>query len=320
MSTSGSVDFSVSRDVIITRALQLCKVVGEGGSGTTNQVSDAASFLNILIKHMVVHGLQLWAQEDIIIFPIKNTAKYVLGTSGDRACLVSEFIGTQLNGAHASGATALTVDSTTGMSASDKIGVETDSAGITWGTISGAPGSSTTLTLSGGLGSAAADNSRVYTYTNAWTQRPVRFLRDSLFLRDADSIDTPVTLISNEEYSHLSAKSSTGYLNQAYYDPQLGAGDLYWWPIPNDDHTNKILYAKVHRIFEDFDAAGDTPDFPSEWYLALVYKLAEVMAPTFGLAGQDLRDISTLANYYLQEVLDFDTEYTSLFLQPAQNR
>jgi hypothetical protein len=313
MTTSGSVNFSVSRDDIITKALQLCKVVGEGGSGTANQVTDAAVFLNALVKHLSTYGLQLWVHNSIIIFPVKNQAKYALGTSGNRACLVSEFIGTQLNGDHAAGDTTITVDSTTDMAASDKIGIVTDSGGIEWTTINGAP-TSTVITLTTGLVAAAGDNNRVYTYTNAFTQRPLRFR--SGFMRDESSNDTPVTFISHDEYTKISNKTTVGLTNQAYYDPQMDTGQLYWWPVPDDSYTNNILYANIQRVFEDFDAAGDTPDFPQEWYLTIIYKLAEIIAPMYGVTGQELNEISRMANFYFSEVYDGDTEITSIYLQP----
>ena len=40
MATSGSVDFSITRDNIITEALQLTGVIGEGETPSTNQKSD----------------------------------------------------------------------------------------------------------------------------------------------------------------------------------------------------------------------------------------------------------------------------------------
>lgn len=58
MSTSGSTNFSVTRDDIITRALSLLGVTAAGGS---YDLTDAALVLNTLVKAWMADGLQLWA-------------------------------------------------------------------------------------------------------------------------------------------------------------------------------------------------------------------------------------------------------------------
>src|SRR3990167_1844918 len=173
MATSVSVDFSVSRDTIITRAWQLLGVVEEGGTATANQITDGTSWLNLMVKNWQIDGLHLWSLEHIVLFPVKAQRKYSFGTSPSRMCKDQELIQTELNGSHASGATTLTVDSTTGMAISDKIGIQTTSSGITWTTISTIP-SATSLTIAAGLDGIVADNNNVYTYTTAFIYRPTK--------------------------------------------------------------------------------------------------------------------------------------------------
>ncbi len=50
MATSGSTDFSVSRDDIIKRALRIIGVLAQGETPTTNQTTEAAVALNGLVK------------------------------------------------------------------------------------------------------------------------------------------------------------------------------------------------------------------------------------------------------------------------------
>lgn len=313
MTTSGSVDFSVSRDNLITEACQAISVVEEGGTANANQLSDGARLLNMLVKNWVKYGLQLWAQEEIIVFPIKDQKQYTLGSGGSRSVLVGGEVLTQLNGDHASAATSLTVDSTTSMATSDIIGVQTTAGGIHWTTISTIP-SSTTLTIASGLSGAAADNKRVYTYTTAWAQRPLRVISARTVNEDDTSI--PVIVTSRQEYEYLSDQTTTGRPNQVFYDPQLGSGLLNIWPIYDDANTNQLLYLTVHRVFEDFDATGDTPDFPQEWYLPLMLNLALLLTPKYGCPELKFRELQILAKDALDSTLDWDTEQVSLFLSP----
>ena len=56
MTTSGSSDFSVSRDDIITEALQQLGVIGEGGTPSANQLTDMSRLLNMMIKNWSTYG------------------------------------------------------------------------------------------------------------------------------------------------------------------------------------------------------------------------------------------------------------------------
>ena len=50
MATSGSTDYSQTRDDIIKRALRLIGALAQGESPTTDQVTEAAVALNGLVK------------------------------------------------------------------------------------------------------------------------------------------------------------------------------------------------------------------------------------------------------------------------------
>ena len=68
MATSGSVDFSITRDNIITEALQLVGVIGEGDTPNTNQKTDCARSLNMMIKFWMAEGMNLFVNQEIVIF------------------------------------------------------------------------------------------------------------------------------------------------------------------------------------------------------------------------------------------------------------
>ena len=81
MSTSGSTDFSVSRDDIIKRALRIIGVLAQGETPTTNQTTEAAVALNGLVKAWEADGMPLWAIKSFSIPLTAGAATYQIGLS-----------------------------------------------------------------------------------------------------------------------------------------------------------------------------------------------------------------------------------------------
>lgn len=271
MATSGSVDFSITRDNIITEALQLIGVIGEGETPSANQKSDCSRSLNMMIKFWMADGMNLFVNHEIVIFPIKGQRQYTFGgSSADKMAKESEVITTKLNGGVSSAATSLTVDDTTGMAVGDTIGVVTDSAGIHFSTIT-AVGSSTALTIADAIDDDASDNDRVYTFTNAFTQKILGV--NNAWIRTTDDTDIPIDIISRQEYVDLSKKTESGRINQLYFDPQVTTANMNVWPVPDDSYTNERIHLYITRPYEDFDGVTNEsePDFPQEWYLPLCW-------------------------------------------------
>lgn len=79
--TSGSTDFSVTRDDIIKRALRLIGVLAQGETPTADQVSEAAFALNGLVKTWQTDGMPLWAIRSYSVPLTAGTASYRIGIS-----------------------------------------------------------------------------------------------------------------------------------------------------------------------------------------------------------------------------------------------
>lgn len=147
------------------------------------------------------------------------------------------------------------------------------------------------------------------------TPKPLKVIQAYLSYTSS-SVDVPVRIITKQEYEMLGNKTSTGYPNQLYYEPLLTTGVVHVYPVPDATVaaacTLKIIY---QRPFEDFDAAGDEPDFPQEYYHCLKMMLADAIAPEHGLAIQDRQDLARRAKEARMEALSFGTEEGSMFLQ-----
>ena len=145
------------------------------------------------------------------------------------------------------------------------------------------------------------------------TPRPLRLL--SWRRRDSNSNEVEGPKVSSrQEYMSLPQKSTQGPVNVVYYDPQLSNGVLYVWPTGNTN--NATLICTFQRPLEDFDTTTDTPDFPQEWYLALVYNLAVNSAPMFGAVIPP--DVREMAAIYLAELDGWDTEGAGFMIEPGR--
>lgn len=309
MTTSGSVNFSVSRDDIILAANLEIGEIAEGETPSADRVTQCALRLNSWVKSLMAQGAKLWAMKQATLFLSAGTASYSLGATGTHC--THSYVETTLSTDEALGSTSLSLTSTTGMSASDNIGIVLDDGTIHWTTISGAPGAPTTIAT--GLASAATSGNVVFTYTSK-INRPQRIDVESAYWHSTDGQDTPITIISRAEYSRLSNKTTQGKIVQAFYDPQLVNGVLYLWPTPDD--ATDVLKFWYERVIEDFDASTDTPDFASEWSEALILGLASRMARSSALTLQERIELKNAADEALAIAMNYDREPVSMFCQP----
>lgn len=78
MTTSGSIDFTVTADEIITEALELLGVLGEGEDPTTDQLTSSRRTLNMLAKTWQAEGLNLFAVTDYTFDLVQGQSVYRL--------------------------------------------------------------------------------------------------------------------------------------------------------------------------------------------------------------------------------------------------
>lgn len=79
MSTSNSTNFSTDRDKIINGALRLVGAIGQGETGTSYQISEAAETLNMMVKHFMTYGMPLWAVKSTAIPLVEGVYSYSIG-------------------------------------------------------------------------------------------------------------------------------------------------------------------------------------------------------------------------------------------------
>ncbi len=132
----------------------------------------------------------------------------------------------------------------------------------------------------------------------------------------SDGLERKMKKFGRSQYNELPNKStSEGASTIFYYSPQLTSGELYVWPVPQET-ADSIIISYVKSI-EDFDAAGDNPDFPQEWLECITYNLAVRVAPAFGITLSRVNpDIIQIAQTTLAELNAWDSEEGSIHITP----
>lgn len=309
MALSGSYDWKLNANEIVTQALLYINAIAGEETPTNDEMVNGRRTLNGMLKAWQAEGIGLWLNKEIILFIQADDIDYSLGPSGDNCALVSDAIKTELGAAAAAAATDMTVDSITGIANGDYIGVETSNGDIHWTTVNGAP-AGTTVVLTTGLDYAAAIDSHVYAYTTK-IQRPLEIIEARRV--DENDNETPLYIASRNEYMSISDKTSEGTINQIYYDGQLTNGVLYVWPEPNN--MKDRIKMTVKYPIQDFDAATNDADLPQEWTEALIFNLALRESIKYGKTiNSDLRDLAIISKNI---VAGFDREDTSIYIQPG---
>ena len=144
--------------------------------------------------------------------------------------------------------------------------------------------------------------------------KPLRIV-NAYFHNGASNVDVPMISLTRQKYNMLGNKASTGQPIQYYYDPQRVYGDLFLYPVPDATASAATNWVRIiyQRPFEDFDASTDEPDFPQEWFQALKFGLAEVLAPEYGVPLEHYGHLRKVAKEYKDQALGFGTEEGSMF-------
>lgn len=131
MATSGTISFTVNRDEIITEALELLAVLGEGETPTEDQLTSSSRTLNMMIKNWQAEGLNLFSVRRQYLFLDKGRKEYPLGclggsTSNDKEKVRStyQFNKDVLTEAPVESDTYFYVEDTEGYSVGDTVGFQ----------------------------------------------------------------------------------------------------------------------------------------------------------------------------------------------------
>jgi hypothetical protein len=130
-------------------------------------------------------------------------------------------------------------------------------------------------------------------------------------------IDTPMQILSRQEYLSLGSKFSLGMTNSVYLDVQTTTSTLYVYQTPDTPtSTNYELHFTAQRPIYDITEATDTPDFPNEWMNALIWGLADQLAIENDVPLNHRQEIMARATMYKEKIEGWDTEAASTYFAP----
>jgi hypothetical protein len=131
---------------------------------------------------------------------------------------------------------------------------------------------------------------------------------------DTTTSNIPLNVYTDTNYNQLPLAFTSGTPVNLYYQPQMHVGTINLWPKPADATITITL--RYQRPFEDMTSASDDIDFPPYWTEAIIYGLADRLAPEYGIPLQDRQLLTQQAERFHGTALGFGMEEGGLFFQP----
>lgn len=206
------------------------------------------------------------------------------------------------------------VETVTGMTIGDNVGIELPSGERWWDTISAIDEDELWFQTTTDLPSFINLGAVVYTYTTAIDQ-PVRIL-DARYADDCDTDEIPTTQLARQIYYNQPSKNSVGACNGWYYDRQLSIGYFNVWPVAQDcNEVIRFTFIKPQYIPSD---QADDILIPPEWYLPLKLKLAAELGVIYAIDPNKQVILEQKAANFIEDALGTDNEFSSFCFHPGE--
>jgi|HubBroStandDraft_1064217.scaffolds.fasta_scaffold01963_7 hypothetical protein len=313
LQTSGTYTYSPTFIDIASATLRLTQTINEEETATGAQLNNTLAAANAMVKGWQVSGINLWCEEECILFPQRAQTLYSLGSSSaDYATLYQSLSQTYLSTTALTGATSVTVNNVSGFTSGNFIGLQLDSGVNFWTTISGAPtGNSVPLTAALPSQMSSSTTQVCWSYATPLV-RPLRCYTMRRYIY-ASGIENPMIMLSRTDYQNLPNKQTPGTITQAFFDPQTGQGayqqplaQVNLWPSPVD-YTSGFRFT-AQRPLQDLANLANLPDLPVEWTAAIKWNLAQEIMGELGTPTDQQQLINTMAPMWFQRIENFNRE------------
>jgi hypothetical protein len=148
--------------------------------------------------------------------------------------------------------------------------------------------------------------------------RPMKLIQ--AWLRNSTvspAIDTPLQILSKQQYDILGSKFSTGVSNSVYMFPSTIYSTLkfYLTPIAAQVAMYTVRFVARRPLYDILNPT-DNPDFPNEWMQSLVWGLADQLALEYSVPLNHRTEIANKAMTYKDQMEGWDVEAESTFFVP----
>lgn len=321
MATSGSVDYTETRNIIIKDALLLCNGIEENEIPEDPQIQTAARFLNKLVKRLSAK-FPIWGTEDYTIPLYDLKTSYTIGPNGNkdinrpnkitqgRRIVQGSTIETPIF--QESRQMYMELPNKTSQSPVNIFYYDSQLVqGVlyVWGV-----SNTISVSLTDGV-------------TDQWTDSPTT--PNEYYYTGSDISAEPTYVFVNGTEQTEGTLGSLESGEYAWGDQDtLGTDTLYVYQTTDPDsqasgwikvlttQPDKIIIT-THRYLDDFDTADNTPDFPQEALDMLTYQLAAALSPIYDTSRTGA--LMQMATFYLDEFLSTDTENASFEITPRKS-
>lgn len=312
--------------------------IGESEVPTAQEFTDCQRKANMLVKQWMgkqdfAPGLKMWTRQRGDLFISSTQGVYQLGPTGDNwaggcAALPNQNYGAdQLIAVTNSGSAVLSVGvgSTGNYTVGDFIVVQVSTGDIFSSTIASISAGTGTVTMSTVLptGVTAANSANIWNYTIKG-QRPLAVL--TAVLRDSNSNDIPLNVMTLEDYEYLPTKAMPTYLGDPtawYYESQIGSdqytpvisgGGRFYTDVGGAQDVTKHIHCVYLRPIMDLVNPGDNFEFPQQWYRPICWGLSREICAMFD--AEWTKDMDQNLSEALGMARQADPETTSLYFNP----
>ncbi len=306
MAVSDTNTFNLTRNQIISMALERIGVKTLNRPLTNAEIEQGARFLNSMIKAWKNKGLNLWKSEQGFLFT--QTAQKSYKLDGTTAFATQEYSASVIDVAAVSGATTFVVEDTDGFVIGYNLVIAQDDNTNHFTTIANIAGN--TITMAAAFTADVSVDNYVYAFQTK-IKRPEGIDGWGTFITPTQNI--PGVIYSNNSYFNIPTPETPGIPNVLYYDKQLSFGKINLWPVPNVN-TYFVRFT-FQKQFDDFLTANNTPDFPQEWLKALYLNLAYDMAGVYGKTPDE--NLKRDAMEALDDAEGYDREDVTFRIEPA---
>lgn len=312
MVATTNTNFISTKHDLIAMSFALINVFGADEEIGAEDYAFASRMLNMLVKNWMDMGYNLWLKKTGYLFTKKNQNTYVLSYSNTDNSTLQYFTNTLALDATTSD-TSITLSSVDNININDYIGILLQDNDIYWTKILNIIGNVIYFYVGGAMPSPASAGAKVYTYTTK-LDPPLDVYQG--VRNDDGKRDIPLNSLSYNEYMNLPNKEDTTSTPVSYqYDRQLDETIIRIWPNP--DKSDTILKFIVGQKVTNLDQNSDEADFPDEWQLPIIQKLAILMAPAYGKnKDAGFANLVADAKANLDIARAFDNEVGSVFFQP----
>jgi len=147
------------------------------------------------------------------------------------------------------------------------------------------------------------------------TPYPVKLLQA---YRTETNTKIPMDIVAREDFNILPV-SSSGSPIKINYQPYINWGQISLWPVPPSTNTSTVTIV-YQRPFQYFTSASETLDFPEEWQVPLIYQIAVLLAPEWGIPLPDRESLKNELKTYIEMAVFVGQEDASFFIQPERSR